>query len=311
MKSLHCQTPLFESKPLSKISEKNILLKMECFQPTGSFKIRGIGRLCQELLNGGHHQLVASSGGNSGIAVAYAGKKLGVPVTVFIPKSSNPIFINQLTHEGADIKIHGDVWDEAHQAAMEFVNKTDSGYVPPFDHPTIWAGHSTMIDEVVQQNDKPDAVVAVVGGGGLLCGVLEGMERHGWFDVPVFSVETEGAASFAKSVKAGELITLDRINTVATSLGVKRIASKLFEWSEKRLITPLVVSDYAAVSACNKFLDDHRVLVEPACGAVLSVIYDGDKFSLLAEKKSILVIVCGGVGISIDRLNYYLAQLSG
>lgn len=306
MKSLHYQTPLYESKPLSKVLSKKILLKMECFQPTGSFKIRGIGRLCQELIEKGYHQFVASSGGNAGIAVAYVGKKLGIPVSVFVPKTTNPIFLNQLSLEGADIKIQGDVWDEAHQAAMEFVEKTGSGYIPPFDHPTIWAGHSMLIDEIVQQGEKPEAVITAVGGGGLLCGVLEGMERHGWSDVEVFSVETEGAASFAESVKEGELVTLKSINTIATSLGAKRVANELFKWSQKRVITPIVVSDYAAVTACRKFLDDHRVLVEPACGAALSVIYDSKSYNFLKDKKSILVIVCGGVGVSIDLLNQYI-----
>ena len=308
MKSLHIQTPLFESKPLSNISGKRILLKMECFQPTGSFKIRGIGQLCQELVKSGHHHLVSSSGGNAGYAVAYAGKKLGAHVTVFVPKTTNPIFLKHLEFEGADIKIHGEVWDEAHQAAMEFVNKTHRGYVPPFDHPSIWRGHSTMIDEVIQQCEKPDAVITAVGGGGLLCGVLEGLERHGWSDTSVFSVETEGAASFAASIKAGELVTLERINTIATSLGAKRVANKLFEWSQKQPIIPLVVTDHATVSACKKFIDDHRVLVEPACGAALSIIYDIHHIKSLAEAKSVLVIVCGGVGISIDLLNQFLAQ---
>lgn len=309
MQSLHIKTPLFESKQLSKLSGKKILLKMECFQPMGSFKIRGIGRLCQELIQKGCQQLVASSGGNAGYAVAYVGKKLGIPVTVFVPKTTSPIFLHHLALEGADIKIHGDVWDEAHQAAMAFVNETNGGYVPPFDHPSLWAGHSTMVDEIIQQGEKPDAVIAAVGGGGLLCGVLEGLERHGWSDVSVFSVETEGAASFAASIKAGELITLDRVNTVATSLAAKRVAAKLFEWSQKRLITPLVVSDYAAVAACKKFVDDHRVLVEPACGAALSVIYDSHKIHALSAAKSIVVIVCGGVGISIDLLNQYIEKL--
>lgn len=309
MQFLHHQTPLFESKVLSNISGKKILLKMENFQPTGSFKIRGIGQLCQEQIKKGHRQLVASSGGNAGYAVAYAGKKLGARVTVFVPKTTHPIFLQQLALEDAEIKIHGAVWDEAHQAAMEFVNETGSGYIPPFDHPTLWAGHSTMIDEIVQQCEKPDAIIAAVGGGGLLCGILEGLERHHWSDVAAFSVETAGAASFAASVKAGTLITLEKINTIATSLGAKRVASNLFEWSQKRSITPLIVSDLAAVTACKKFADDHRVLVEPACGAALSVIYDSHKFKPLAQVKTLLIIVCGGVGISLELFEQYLAQL--
>lgn len=309
MKSLHIQTPLFESKPLKKISGKKILLKMECFQPTGSFKIRGIGQLCQELINNGHEHLVASSGGNAGYAVAYAGNKLGVRVTVFVPKTTNPIFLKHLEFENAEIKIQGNVWDEAHQAALEFVNKTNSGYIPPFDHSSLWRGHSTMIDEIVEQGEKPDAIIVAVGGGGLMCGVLEGLERHQWSDVSIFSAETEGAASFEASVKARKLVTLDRIHTLATSLGAKRVAQKLFEWSTQGQITPLVVTDYEAVLACRKFVDDHRVLVEPACGAALANIYNINQIESLAKAESILVIVCGGVGISIDLLNDYIEQL--
>jgi L-serine/L-threonine ammonia-lyase len=309
LRPLHNQTPLFESKPISKISGKKILLKMECFQPTGSFKIRGIGQLCQELIKNGCRQLVSSSGGNAGYAVAYAGRKLGVPVTVFVPKTTNSIFLNQLELEGAEIKIQGDVWDEAHQAAMEFVNKTDSGYIPPFDHPSIWTGHSTMVNEIIQQCEKPDAIITAVGGGGLLCGLLEGLERNNWSDVLVFSVETEGAASFSASIKAGKLVTLEHVKTVATSLGAKRVASKLFEWSTRRSIIPLVTSDHTAVAACRKFADDHHVLVEPACGATLSTIYNISQTKPLAEAQSILVIVCGGIGISIDLLDHYIVQL--
>lgn len=307
-KPLHIQTPVFVSKTLNKITQKQILLKMDCFQPTGSFKIRGIGRLCQELVETGHKHLVSSSGGNAGYAVAYAGNKLGAKVTVFVPKTTHSIYLNYLALENAEVKIEGTVWDEAHEAAMEFVLKEKAAYIPPFDHPTIWAGNSTMIDEIVLQTEKPDAVIAAVGGGGLMCGILDGLKRHNWSDISVFSVETAGAASLAATIKAGKLVTLDQINTIATSLGAKRVAKRLFEWTQERTIIPLVVSDFDAATACRKFADDHRVLVEPACGAALSAIYDIKRFKSLAAAKSILVIVCGGVGISIDLLAQYIKQ---
>lgn len=301
MDPLHIRTPLFESDPLSKVTSKKILLKMECFQPSGSFKIRGIGRLAQEAVQTGRRQLVSSSGGNAGLAAAYAGKKLGVPVTVFVPKTTNPIYLQRLELGYAKVVITGDVWDEANEAALEFVSlHKDAAYIPPFDHPTIWAGHASMIDEIVQQCDKPDAVIASVGGGGLLCGILEGMKQHGWLDVDTFTVETEGAASFAASLKAGELITLDKIDTVATTLGAKRVANKLFEWSQKKTITPITVSDAAAIDACRAFADDHRVLVEPACGAMLSAVYNCIQHPSLYKHQSILAIVCGGAGVSTD-----------
>lgn len=305
-KPLHIQTPVFISKELNLLTRKQILLKMDCYQPTGSFKIRGIGKLCQDLVETGHKHLVSSSGGNAGYAVAYAGQKLGVKVTVFVPKTTNPVYLKYLNLEKAEVRMEGDVWDEAHQAAMEFVIETKAAYIPPFDHPTIWSGHATMIDEIVQQCQKPDAVIAAVGGGGLMCGILQGLEKHGWSDMVVCSVETEGAASLAETIKAGKMVTLDKIDTIATSLGAKRIAKRLFEWTQDRPIIPFVVSDADAASACRKFADDHRVLVEPACGAALSVIYNIKRFKPLKSIKSILVIVCGGVGISIDLLDHYI-----
>lgn len=151
---------------------------------------------CSGLDMGLTSQLVASSCGNAEYTVTYVGKKLGIPVTVFVPKTTNPIFLHHLMLEGANIKIHCDVWDEAHQTAVAFVNETNSGYVRPFNHTSLWTGHSTMIDEIIHQGEKLDAVIAAVGGGGLLCGVLEGLERQGWSDVSIFFAETEGAASF-------------------------------------------------------------------------------------------------------------------
>lgn len=308
MQPLHIETPTFESKPLNKITNKQIFLKMECYQPTGAFKIRGIGRLCQESVANGYQHLVASSGGNAGYAVAYAANKLGVRATVVVPKTTNPVFLKYLYAEGAEVIIEGEVWDEAHQAALQIVSKTKSAYIPPFDHPTIWAGHATMVDEFVTQCKKPDAIITAVGGGGLLCGILQGLEQHSWLDTAIFSVETAGAATLASTIQAGKLITLDKINTIATSLGAKSITPKLFDWTKRIKITPLIVSDAQAITACRKFADDHRVLVEPACGAALAAVYDINQYPALASAQSILVIVCGGVGISLDLLQQYLIK---
>lgn len=308
MNQLHIVTPTFKSEYLQLLTHKNIFLKMDCFQPTGSFKIRGIGYLCQDLIAKGCQHFVASSGGNSGYAVAYAGKKLHVPVTVFVPKSTNAIFLKRLTEENATVKVAGEVWDEAHQAAMAFVKEVNGGYIPPFDHPLIWQGHASIVDEIVEQCPKPDAILVAVGGGGLACGILQGLDKYNWSDVPLFAVETEGCASFAATLKAGKLVSVDKINTIATSLGAKTVTAKLVEWMHKRVIHSLVVTDRDAILACRHFVDDHRVLVEPACGAALSVVYNVEQFPLLADKKNIVVIVCGGVGISLDLMQDYLQK---
>lgn len=222
---------------------------------------------------------------------------VGIPITVVVPTTTTPAAIERISAEGATVKIHGAAWDEADQAARKWVAEVNGGYISPFDHPTIWAGHATMIDEVVTQCEKPEAVVVAVGGGGLLCGVLEGLHRQGWCDIPALAVETEGADSFAKSVAAGHLITLPAITSIATSLGAKRVADRLWDWTQRHRIIPTVVSDHAALDACKQFANDQRALVEPACGAALSVIYNN--LPQLGTAKSVLVIVCGGIGVSV------------
>jgi len=298
--SLHVETPTFESLPMGEAAGRPVFLKMECFQPTGSFKIRGIGLLCKECVDAGTSHLVSSSGGNAGLAVAYAGRQLGVDVTVVVPKTTATDVCRRIEQEGGKIVVHGRVWDESHAFALQLSERVNAAYISPFDHPTIWRGHSTIVDELAEGGKKPDVIILSVGGGGLLCGILEGLERHRWEDIPVLAVETKGAASLESSVSQGRLVTLDRISSVATCLGARRVAARAFEYATTRPVSPVVVTDQAAINACLRFSKDHRVLVEPACGAALSVVYD--PVGEIRTAQSVLVVVCGGIGVDIDRL---------
>ncbi|MFC3908309.1 pyridoxal-phosphate dependent enzyme [Legionella dresdenensis] len=301
MLPLHIQTPLIESQYLKNKLNKQIYFKLECMQPPGSFKLRGIGRLCQEELQQGAKAFVASSGGNAGIAVAYCGMKLNIPATVFIPASSNPVYIDAIKSYGANVIVAGQVWDEAHQAALNFAKQHGAAYIPPFDHPSLWKGHASMITETIQQGlSKPDAVILSVGGGGLACGVLEGMHQHGWENVPLVAVETQGADAFAQSVKANKLVTLDAITSKATSLGAKRVAQKLMDWTKIHKIENMIVTDDEAEQACWNFAHEQRILVELSSGASLSLIYNDHP--ALHDAESILVIVCGGINTSYFNL---------
>ena len=299
MKPLHIETPFFESRPLTLGADRSIWLKLEAMQPPGSFKIRGIGLACQEHVRRGAKRLISSSGGNAGIAVAYAGRHLSVPVVVVVPETTTERAMALIQQEGAEVVVHGSSWHEANALALSTVEESDA-FLHPFDDPLIWQGHASLIDEVVRSGVKPDAVVLSVGGGGLLCGVVEGLRRNGWVDVPVIAVETEGADSLAQSVRAGFRVELPAITSIATSLGARLICEQAFVWSQKHPLRSIVVSDRAAVSACQRFLTDHRVVVEPACGASLAVAYDGA--SELEEIRSVLVVVCGGATATVEQL---------
>lgn len=304
--ALHIQTPLYESQILSRLSKSSVQLKLEAMQPPGSFKIRGIGLACEEYLRRGASRFISSSGGNAGIAVAYAGRCLSVPVTVVVPESTSVRAKELIRKEDAEVIIHGATWQEANELAQSMVSESDA-FLHPFDDPLLWQGHATLIDEVAQVGPKPDAVILSVGGGGLLCGVVEGLSRNGWSDVTVVAVETEGAASLNGSVRAGRQIELENISSIATSLGAKKVCNRSFELLKEHPVQSVVVSDALAVRACMSFLDDHRILVEPACGAALALAYEGNHF---LDFKTVLIIVCGGATTTTKQLLKWSKLLS-
>ncbi len=303
--TLHHLTPYWPLRGLPSTSRET-WVKMDCHQPTGSFKIRGVGRLCQELKGRGASAFVSSSGGNAGYAAAYAGQALGVPVRVVVPSTTPAFMRERIAALGADVTVEGDVWDVADRLARAISSDSGAAYVPPFDHPLLWEGHASLVDEIALFGPPPDAIVVAVGGGGLLCGVAEGLDRLRLADVTIVAVETVGAASFARAMEAGRPVTLARIETIASSLGARQIADAAFEWSKKRPITSVLVSDTDALRACRRFANDHFALVEPACGAALSLAYSDHP--ALAPFKRVAVIACGGVVVSLERLAEWGSQ---
>ena len=305
MNPLHIETPLIESASLKTASGGSVWLKCDNMQPTGSFKIRGIGLACKEYLAQGAQQFITSSGGNAGIAVAYAGRRLSVPVKVFVPTTTTEQAQHLIRQQQAEVIVVGDSWQEANEAALD-MRSPEAAFIHPFDDPLLWRGHATVIDEIKTSGLVPDAVVFSVGGGGLLCGVMEGLQRNDWSHIPVYAVETKGADSLAQSVRENKRISLPGITSIATSLGAKQICEQAFVMMQQHDIHSLVVSDKTALNACQDLLHDHRILVEPACGASLAVLYN--QAPELADFKSILAIVCGGATMTLEQMNLWLAS---
>ena len=191
-RSLHVRTPLWRSLPISRAAGCPVSLKMEALQPDGSFKIRGIGRLCAQVVANGTRHLVSASGGNAGISTASAARELGVRATIFVFDGVPPTALERIRDQGAEVVQAGATWADANRAAIRAAEAPDSFYVHPFDHPEIWTGHSTLVDEIVADGLRPSHMVLAVGGGGLLAGVLQGLDRHGLQDAQIIAVETEG-----------------------------------------------------------------------------------------------------------------------
>lgn len=299
MKPLHIHTPLLQHRKLSSQLNKSVWLKMENTQPSGSFKMRGIGLMCQRAAALGATHFICPSGGNAGFATAIAGANLGIKTTILVPVTTLEKVRNAIIDIGATVIVEGQVWDQTNQLALRLSDQSGTVYIPPFDHVDIWDGNASLIDEIAGDVDF-DVVICSVGGGGLMNGIASGLHRNQLAHVPIIAVETEGAASFSAAIHAGHLVTLPSVNTVANSVAAGRVSQQALEWTRQHDIRAVTVSDSQAVSACLNFSDDMRTLVEPACGAALAVAYE--KLSVLSEFNSPLIVVCGGIGVDLATL---------
>ncbi|XP_022613537.1 L-serine dehydratase/L-threonine deaminase [Seriola dumerili] len=307
---LHVATPVRQSLALTKVAGTSVYLKLDSSQPTGSFKIRGIGHLCKTWAERGCERFVCCSGGNAGMAAAYSARQLGVPATIVVPSVTPNPTVERLRDEGATVVIHGKALNESIEYGQQLVaNNPGWIFISPFDDPLIWEGHTSLVKELEQDlREKPGAIVLSVGGGGLLNGVVEGLRRADWADVPIVAMETMGAHSLNAAMKAGELVTLPAITSVATTLGLTRVSAQTMKLVEEHTVFSEVVTDQEAVKAVEHFVDDEKVLVEPACGAALAAVYSGiikrlqDEGKLAQHLGPVVIVVCGGNNISMGQL---------
>lgn len=308
---LHDVTPLLRSAPLSTKLGCDVFFKMDCAQPPGSFKLRGIGATVSAAVADGADGVVSSSGGNAGLATAHAARALGIACTVVLPTTTPESVRRKLERDyGAKVVVEGGVWDEANERAKELAAESRRPLVHPFEGPTTWTGHATLVAEVdAQLGDlglAMDAIVCCVGGGGLLAGVLEGIGDRA--DCVVVAAETVGANSFAKSFAARKPVTIP-ITSIAKSLGAGTPSPTVLKNAlASNRVHPHVVSDAAAVRACVAFADERRVLVEPACGAALACLY-GEPPSVLKDRRCVVVEVCGGAVVGVEQMDAWAGQL--
>ncbi|KAE8452446.1 hypothetical protein EG329_000348 [Mollisiaceae sp. DMI_Dod_QoI] len=312
-------------------SPSNIYLKLETLQPSSSFKSRGIGNMMSAALL--HHgaskpiHFYCSSGGNAGLACVTAANTLQRPATIVVPLLTSALMVQKLKLLGAD-------WSEADKVLREelLAKDHDGVYVPPFDHEDVWEGNASMIDEIEVQMQKQggyDAVVCSVGGGGMFCGIMQGLERNGRLNdltpntnhtsrLKVLAMETIGADSLNTSIRKGELTRLPAITSIAISLGATQVAQRAFEWAQRPEVTSRTLTDAEAAMACVHFADDERIIVESACGASIATAYNGTLHAVLSpqisdaefSKKNVVIIVCGGSNITLQILEKYRKEYS-
>jgi L-serine/L-threonine ammonia-lyase len=270
--------------------------------------------LAQEKVKEGCTQLMATSGGNAGLAAAYAAQQLGVPCDIYVPEFVPERMLRKLRAYNAKVTIIGTDFQEANEAAMEVIkNNPKIGFIHPYADPVIWKGHATMIHEIKEdlKGRKPSCIVCSVGGGGLGLGLLQGLDEAGWKDVPLLCMETEGAECFHLSVEAGKIVVLDKLRSVAKTLGARSVTPPFFHIAKKHTVITQVLPDKDAVNGCMRLADDHALLVEPSCGITMASIYSNvlpgalERRGIRTDQGPIVLIVCGGTDISHEILQEF------
>ena len=263
------------SEHLSVLAGRPILLKAEHLQRTGSFKIRGayhrIARLEPAERAAG---VVAASAGNHAQGVALAASLLGVPSTIFMPATAPFPKVAATRGYGAEVVLVGAVFDDCLSGALAHAQRSGATFVSPFDDPLVIAGQGTLGLEVAEQAPQAGTVVVAVGGGGLISGVAAALKavRPG---IRVIGVEAEGAASMSASLAAGRTVTLDRIDTMADGIAVKRVSELTLAHVAAHVDEMVTVSEEDISRALLLLLERSKALVEPAGAAPLAAALAG------------------------------------
>lgn len=325
--SFYEKTPLLLSQLTTEQKSPQVYIKYEALQPGRSFKSRGIGYLIDKCHrntskdNEGNFAVFSSSGGNAGFAAATACKYMGIKCNVVVPKTTKERMVKKIENTGAKVVIHGDHWGQADSflrdewMPKEAQQGTETLYVHPFDNQIIWEGHSTIVDEIVQQLKQKEiplerlkGLVCSIGGGGLFSGIIIGLQRHGLVHkVPVIAVETKGCDVLNKSLKYGSPVKLEKLTSIATSLGSPYIAPFAFKSARDYKSKSVVLQDDEVLRTCLRFADDTGFIIEPACGAAVHFCYHPGILkealgSELGEEDVVIVIACGGACVTHNDL---------
>ncbi|MCU1517660.1 MAG: threonine dehydratase [Pseudarthrobacter sp.] len=271
----------------------DVWLKCEFMQHTGTFKARGaLNRVLASRERGELKDdvgIVVASGGNAGLANAYAAKELGVPATVFVPETAPAVKVKKLWAIGATVVQQGTEYSEAFDAAMAHAAETGAVYCHAYDQPEIAAGAGTIGTELLAQLGEVDTVVVAVGGGGLMAGVAAAVEGR----ATVVGVESETTPTLHAALAAGAPVDVDVAvsGIAADSLGARRIGRIGFEVAVRTGVRAVLVSDEDIVAARSLLWQEYRIIVEHGAAAAFAALHSGAYVP--AEGERVAVILCG------------------
>ncbi|HEY6932893.1 MAG TPA: threonine/serine dehydratase [Marmoricola sp.] len=268
-------------------------LKLEMVQHTGTFKARGAFNRILSARERGELDpevgIVVASGGNAGLANAYAAAAVGVPATVFVPTTSSPTKLRRLEEYGANVVARGSEYAEAFDAAMEHVARSGAVYCHAYDQPEIVAGAGTLGLELLEQlaGQRLDTVLVAVGGGGLMAGVAAAVEG----EARVVGVEPALAPTLDRALAAGEPVDVPVSGVAADSLGARRLGSIAWEVAQRTDVRNVLVDDTDIRTARAQLWDRYRLVVEPGAAAAVAALVSGAYRPATDER--VAVVLCG------------------
>lgn len=289
VKKVAIETELLYSRFLSEQTGNKVYLKPENLQITGAYKLRGayykISTLTDEERAKG---LVTASAGNHAQGVAYAAKAYGCKAIIVMPTTTPLMKVDRTKSYGAEVVLHGDVYDESAAYAAKLAEEKGYTFIHPFDDPAVATGQGTIAMEIIKELPLVDYILVPVGGGGLATGVST-LAKLLNPKIKVIGVEPAGAASLKASFEKGKPVTLDKISTIADGTAVKTPGQKIFPYLQQGLDDIITVEDDELIVSFLDMVENHKLIIENS--GLLSV---AALKHLDVKDKKIVSILSGG-----------------
>jgi len=283
------ETHLIYSPIFSKESGNKVFIKPENLQKTGSFKIRGAyNKISNLTVDEKKRGVIASSAGNHAQGVAYGAKESGIKAVIVMPKSTPLIKVESTKQYGAEVILHGDVYDDAYKKAKELEEKEGYVFVHPFNDEDVLDGQGTIALEILEELPETDIILVPIGGGGLISGIACAAKILKP-EIKIIGVEPEGAASAYEAIKENKIIELKEANTIADGTAVKKIGDLNFEYIKKYVDEIITVSDYELMEAFLLLVEKHKIIAENS--GILSVAATK---KLKEKNKKVVSVISGG-----------------
>lgn len=274
------------------IGQADVCLAFEFMQHTASFKARGAANFIRATVEGGampDSGVVIASGGNAGLACAWAAQKSQVPCTVFLPETAPTVKVARLEQYGAAVRLVGTEYAEALDASRAWAEETGAVQSHAYDHPLIAAGAGTLVAEITSaMSDRPDTIVVAVGGGGLFAGVAAAASECG---IRTVAVEPDHCRALNAAIEAGEPVDVPVDSIAADSLGARRTSAMALHWAKTADTRSVLVSDTDIVNARQALWDHRRLAVEYGAATALAGLLTGAYAPAPGER--VAVVLCG------------------